>query len=167
MGATGATQDTILGLADETRTASDQWGILKNNAMLALEPIGTVIFGVVGDALGALAGWISTVDFSPIQEFADTIGPALGEFATQAGAVLLPILQQVGPALMTAAQGGAPLQAMFAAILPHLQGIGTAFMRPAPDAALLRHDDPASDHGHGHRDPPARSHRPLGRSSRP
>ncbi|MGP4975851.1 phage tail protein [Brachybacterium tyrofermentans] len=132
MGATGATQDTILGLADETRTASDQWGILKNNAMLALEPIGTVIFGVVGDALGALAGWISTVDFSPIQQFADSIGPALGEFATQAGAVLLPILQQVGPALMTAAQGGAPLQAMFAEILPHLQGIGTAVLGLLP-----------------------------------
>ena len=67
MGATGATQDTILGLADETRTAGQQWDILKNNAMLALEPIGSVIFGVVGDALGSLAQWISTIDFSPIQ----------------------------------------------------------------------------------------------------
>ena len=132
MGATGATQDTILGLADETRTAGDQWGILKNNAMLALEPIGSVIFGVVGDALGALAAWISTVDFSPIQEFADQIGPALGEFAGQAGDVLLPILSELGPMLTQAAQGGAPLQAMFAAIVPHLQTIGTAVLGLLP-----------------------------------
>lgn len=132
MGATGATQDTILGLADETRTAGDQWGILKNNAMLALEPIGSVIFGVVGDALGALAGWVSTIDFTPIQEFADQIGPALGAFATQAAEVLLPVLEQVGPMLTQAAEGGAPLQAMFAAIVPHLQTIGTAVLGLLP-----------------------------------
>ena len=132
MGATGATQDTILGLADETRTAGQQWDILKNNAMLALEPIGTVIFGAVGDALGSLAQWISTIDFSPIQQFADQIGPALGEFAGQAGDVLLPILSELGPMLTQAAQGGAPLQAMFSAIVPHLQTIGTAVLGLMP-----------------------------------
>ena len=132
MGATGATQDTILGLAEETRTAGQQWDILKNNAMLALEPIGSVIFGLVGDALGALAGWISSIDFSPVQEFADQIGPALGEFAGQVGSTLLPILSEVGPMLMQAADGGAPLLGMFAAILPHLQGIGSAFLGLLP-----------------------------------
>lgn len=132
MGATGATQDTILGLADETRTAGQSWNILKNNALLALEPIGSVIFGVVGDALGALAAWVSTVDFSPIQEFADQIGPVLGEFAGQVGSTLMPILSQVGPMLLQAAEGGSPLVGMFSAILPHLQGIGSAFLGLLP-----------------------------------
>ena len=149
MGATGATQDTILGLADETRTAGQQWDILKNNAMLALEPIGTVIFGAVGDALGSLAAWIGTIDFSPIQEFADQIGPALGEFAGQAGDVLLPILSELGPMLTQAAQGGAPLQAMFAAIVPHLQTIGTAVLGLLPSAGLVRLGSAAGDHGRG------------------
>lgn len=132
MGATGATQDTILGLADETRTAGQKWGILKNNAMLALEPIGTVIFGAVGDALGALAQWISTIDFTPIQTFADQIGPALGAVAGQLGDLLLPVLADVGPMLLQAADGGAPLLGMFSAILPHLQGIGAAFLGLLP-----------------------------------
>ena len=73
-----------------------------------------------------------TIDFSPIQEFADQIGPALGEFAGQAGDVLLPILSELGPMLTQAAQGGAPLQAMFAAIVPHLQTIGTAVLGLLP-----------------------------------
>ncbi|WP_114856472.1 phage tail tape measure protein [Brachybacterium sp. YJGR34] len=132
MGATGATQDTILGLAEETRTAGEQWGILKNNAMLALEPIGTVIFGLVGDALGALAAWISTIDFSPIQAFADQIGPVLGEVAGQLGSQILPILEQVGPMLTQAAEGGVPFQGMLASVLPHLQGIGDALLGIVP-----------------------------------
>ncbi|WP_425426216.1 phage tail tape measure protein [Brachybacterium massiliense] len=132
MGATGATQDTILGLADETRTAGQQWDILKNNAMLALEPIGTVIFGAVGDALGALAQWISTIDFTPIQTFADQIGPALGELGGQLGELLLPVLERMGPALTGMLEGGMPLTGMLDQLWPAVESIGQAFMDAMP-----------------------------------
>lgn len=132
MGATGATQDTILGLADETRTAGQQWDILKNNAMLALEPIGTVIFGLVGDALGSLAEWIGTIDFSPLQEFADQIGPALGELGGQLGELLLPVLERMGPALTGMLEGGGPLAGMLDQLWPAVESIGQAFMDAMP-----------------------------------
>ncbi|UZT28704.1 tape measure protein [Nocardia phage NS-I] len=52
--ATGATGDTILGVADETRTFSDQWELFKNNAMVKLEPIATRVFGIITNGMGWL-----------------------------------------------------------------------------------------------------------------
>ena len=52
--ATGATGDTILGVADETRTFSDQWELFKNNAMVELEPIATRVFGIITNGMGWL-----------------------------------------------------------------------------------------------------------------
>ena len=52
--ATGATGDTILGVADETRTFSDQWQLFVNNAMVELEPIATRVFGIITNGMGWL-----------------------------------------------------------------------------------------------------------------
>lgn len=53
--ATGATSDTILGVADETRTFSDQWQIFTNQVLVKLEPIATRVFGVMTTAMEWLA----------------------------------------------------------------------------------------------------------------
>lgn len=51
VGATGATSDTILGVADETKDFAEQWQIVKNNAALALEPLASTVFQTLGDTL--------------------------------------------------------------------------------------------------------------------
>lgn len=65
VGATGATADTILGVGAETQTFAEKWQIVKNNASAALEPLGSKVFGALGDALqsampyfNAFADWL-------------------------------------------------------------------------------------------------------------
>ena len=52
--AAGITDDTILGLGEETLHASEQWTILKNRATEALEPIGTKVFDFADNVMGHL-----------------------------------------------------------------------------------------------------------------
>lgn len=61
VGATGATSDTILGLGDETGDFAEQWQLVKNNAFLALEPLGSAVFGLVADAMAAMVEPMQTV----------------------------------------------------------------------------------------------------------
>ena len=70
---TGATSDTIIGLGKETMDAAESWQILKNNGLAALEPIGAMVFGVVGTALGFLADRASGVVDS-FQAMGDKVG---------------------------------------------------------------------------------------------
>lgn len=65
MGATGATTDTIIGLGQETADAAEKWQILKNKALVALEPIGSAIFDGLGQALDWVLGIVDTFDWSP------------------------------------------------------------------------------------------------------
>lgn len=53
--AVGASEDTILGLGKETADAAENWQLVKNKALLALEPLGTAVFDLAGKALGFLA----------------------------------------------------------------------------------------------------------------
>jgi len=61
----GATDDSILGLAEETMDFSEQWQLLKNRASEALEPLGSAVFTWLGDTMAELlprfqelAGWV-------------------------------------------------------------------------------------------------------------
>lgn len=61
----GATDDSILGLAEETMDFSEQWQLLKNRALEALEPLGSAVFTWLGDTVAELlpkfqelAGWV-------------------------------------------------------------------------------------------------------------
>ncbi|WP_136192447.1 phage tail tape measure protein [Actinomyces procaprae] len=54
VGATGATSDTILGLGGDTMDFAEQWQLVKNNAQLALEPLGSAVFSMLGDALAGM-----------------------------------------------------------------------------------------------------------------
>lgn len=49
--AAGQTADTILGTAAETASFGEQWDVVKNNAMLALEPLASGIFSTISGAL--------------------------------------------------------------------------------------------------------------------
>ena len=54
MNSIGATDDSILGLAEETMDFSEQWELLKNRALEALEPLGSEIFTWLGDTVAEL-----------------------------------------------------------------------------------------------------------------
>jgi phage-related minor tail protein len=51
----GLSSDTILGLGQETADAAESWQLIKNKALLALEPMGTAVFDLAGKGLGFLA----------------------------------------------------------------------------------------------------------------
>lgn len=50
----GSTDDSILGLAEETMDFSEQWQLLKNRALEALEPLGSEVFTWLGDTVAGL-----------------------------------------------------------------------------------------------------------------
>ena len=54
VGSIGATEDTILGVGEDTADFAESWQLVKNNALLALEPLGSQVFGMLGDTLGDL-----------------------------------------------------------------------------------------------------------------
>lgn len=66
MGAAGATDDTIIGLAEETRTMGEEFQILKNQAIAELEPYAVALFDTLRDG----GAWIM-----------DNVVPALQDMA--------------------------------------------------------------------------------------
>lgn len=82
--AAGLTEDTILGLGQETMTNAEQWQILKNNASAALEPLGSSIFQGLQGALAGMMPYLTT--------FAGWLGDnlwAIGAFASVIGVTLV------------------------------------------------------------------------------
>lgn len=64
MSATGATSDTISGLAAETASFSEHWDQFKIQAILAIEPVATAVFNMLTPAILRLKdGFTTTVGF--------------------------------------------------------------------------------------------------------
>ncbi|WP_156759563.1 phage tail tape measure protein [Microbacterium karelineae] len=118
MAATGATGDTILGLAEETASAGESWKIIKNNALTALEPIGTAIFDLTSGAMAGLAS--KAQELSPI--ISDGIGKAARWFK-RLGDTIWPIISPVLE-LWTAFS---PLSLIFSALEPVLPQLAETF----------------------------------------
>lgn len=78
--ATGATTDTILGLGAETADAAEKWQLLKNKALVALEPLGSAIFDGVGAALDWLLGAVDGFDWTPLQTGLDAVTGTISGF---------------------------------------------------------------------------------------
>lgn len=108
--ATGQTQDTILGVGQETMDAAEKWQILKNKALDALEPVASGLFDLAGDALGAVLDWIENADFSAITGVFESFGPAIDAIKSAfsgfdtsnmsaAFSGLQPILETIGGAI--------------------------------------------------------------------
>lgn len=114
--AVGATGDTILGVAGETADAAEQWQMLKNRALTALEPIGSALFGAIGQGLASVNQLLDGADFSAFGELLGYLSP-LG-LVFQAIQPLLPeIMGVLGPAL----------QSVMSAMLPVLQTVVGVF----------------------------------------
>lgn len=80
--------DGTSGAVDEmnqkTMTLPEHWQVFKNNALQAIEPVGSAIFGLAGDAMGYLS------------DVMKDIGPAISEALSSAGESLGPIMATLG-----------------------------------------------------------------------
>lgn len=112
-GASGSVSDT----SAETMTAAESWTLMINNIMAALEPLGSIVFGLLGDAFGALAEWIGGIDFTPIETFAQTVAAALPGLAG---------------GFLSLIEGAAPLPGLFDQMSPAIETIGAAVMAALP-----------------------------------
>lgn len=133
--ATGQTQDTILGVGQETMDAAEKWEILKNRGLEALEPLASGVFDFVGNALGAVLDWLDTADFTPLMNAFSAIQPAIdaikGAFssfdtsaATGAFAYLQPVLEAFGTAIGEAVPKIMSLvQSIQGALTPIIEGL--------------------------------------------
>lgn len=136
-GAAGLTQDTILGLGQETADAAESWQLIKSKALLALEPMGTAVFDLAGKGLGFLAANMDGI-IAKVSAFATMVGSSVGPvFATIApivaqvfgtiGSVLGPLIPQFF-ALFSAVS---PIQTIFQAIQPLLPQLLDVFTQLA------------------------------------
>lgn len=92
--------------AQDTSDWSERWQILKNEGLKALDPLGTAVFNVVNDKLGALADWVSTHKDQIIDFFvgfgqaaitgAEVVVKGLGYIAGGIGDLLEPIGDVMG-----------------------------------------------------------------------
>lgn len=122
--ATGAGSDTIIGLGKETMDAAESWKILKNNGLAALEPIGALVFGVVGSALGFLAERASGAVDS-FQAIGDKVGAVFGTIA--AGFKMPPdIAAGLGDKINPLLNVGVKIREVFDAVSSALAPIGAA-----------------------------------------
>lgn len=65
--ATGATEDTILGLGEETADFAEQWQMFKNKVLLTIEPIASRLFGLIGEGFS----WFADRAVPAMQSFGD------------------------------------------------------------------------------------------------
>lgn len=102
--------DSILDLGKETMDAAESWQLLKNNAKLALEPLGSAVFSAVGDALGKLVEIIQNFDLSSFTSAFS--GGTFETIKTSISGVIAAFAnfgQQIWPLLQALAQHFAPV----------------------------------------------------------
>lgn len=105
MAATGATSDTINGVAEETADFAEKWDQFKLNALAALEPVASKIFDSIAPAMQMVIDKVMPLAAS----FAEQLGPvledvvgkltSLGEWILKNKDYLVPLLVAVGTAI--------------------------------------------------------------------
>ncbi|QRP60595.1 phage tail tape measure protein [Corynebacterium minutissimum] len=105
MAATGATSDTINGVAEETASFAEKWDQFKLNALAALEPVASKIFDSIAPAMQLVIDKVMPLAAS----FAEQLGPvledvvgkltSLGEWILKNKDYLVPLLAAVGTAI--------------------------------------------------------------------
>jgi len=68
--ATGASSDTILGVADETADVAEQWQLFKQMLAVELAPVAERVFGAIGDSMT----WLKDTAVPALREMADWVG---------------------------------------------------------------------------------------------
>lgn len=133
--AAGSTGDTILGVAGETASFAESWQTVKNNALVALEPIGSALFGVVSEGMGMLLGFMQ--EYGPkIGEFLSGLLPIMSSSMEPLMEIFSSLLDGLGPALESVlpmigqlVSSFSPFQLLLDAILPIMPIIADAFLR--------------------------------------
>lgn len=150
MASTGAGQDTILGVAMETRDLAESWKMVKNNGLDIVAPAADALFALLGNGMGKLADLMGKLpamaigvkslfidgDFtasfreafdveedSPIVNALFNIREGFVAFTDKLG----PMFTILGPQLLTLWQAFSPLSLIFQAIGPQLPGLVSAF----------------------------------------
>lgn len=95
MDATGATEDTIGGLAEETADFAERWDQFKLQAMLALEPVAMALFDSIAPALDVVAGKFEVVSAWLVDDLIPSF-KAFGEWAQKNQAWLAPLAVTLG-----------------------------------------------------------------------
>lgn len=105
MAATGATSDTINGVAEETASFAEKWDQFKLNALAALEPVASKIFDSIAPAMQLVIDKVMPLAAA----FAEQLGPvledvvgkltSLGEWILKNKDYLVPLLAAVGTAI--------------------------------------------------------------------
>ncbi len=91
--------DTIAGAGRDTMDFAEQWTLLKNNVLLAIEPIATRVFSAVGDAAASLAPMVQGLAENVAGLIAEW-GPRIEGFVTGALARLQGWWEDNGPAIV-------------------------------------------------------------------
>lgn len=128
MAATGATEDTILGVSEETRTMGESFQLLKQKGETALQPIATKLVDALIPALESGAqkledfiGWVED-NQGLVKGLATAVGIAAAAFVTWRGAVTAITLGQKAFATATALSTGG-IKAMNAAMKANVIGL--------------------------------------------
>lgn len=132
VGAANLTGDTILGVGRETMDAAESWQVFKNQALVALEPVGSAVFGLAGQFMSALTG---SGIMDQVAEFFSGIGDALNsiDFAGFFEGIDIGAVFQVLSPLGTIVRALAPVFPPLAdAIMQVRQAIGDALMAVLP-----------------------------------
>lgn len=112
--------DSIMDLGKETMDAAEYWDLLKNNAKLALEPLGSAVFSTVGEALGKIVELIQSFDGSKFAAAFDSPALQRGKEAVKGiFDAFVSFGQQVWPMIQTIAQA---LQPVFATVFNTVSG---------------------------------------------
>jgi phage-related minor tail protein len=155
MAATGATTDTIDAASADTADFAEQWQLFKNEALIALEPVATRVFGVLGDgmtwirdtgapALSTAAGVVSDKlgpAFDTVSTFVtDTLMPALGDLGTwmQDNQTTMTVIAGVITGVLAAAFGVWATRATIAAVTNTIAWFTTAAAAQGSAAAQGR-----------------------------
>lgn len=104
-GVAEGTGDTILGVGEETMDAAEKWEILKNKAMVALEPIASQLFTGLGSALDyvlQLVDGFSFDSFMSAHPVLQNLVSAATDFATTLGDLLGPLIEGLVPIVLEA-----------------------------------------------------------------
>lgn len=91
--ATGS-KDTIAAVARETEDFPEKWARFKNSALLALEPLGTALFGAIGKPLDKIGAWVEDHG-DDIARVGDTAAAAFTTFGTVASAAIGPFISGI------------------------------------------------------------------------
>lgn len=81
-----ASEDSIIGLAQETDDFAEGWQVVKNNALLALEPLGSAAFDALGSALQDIIPDLQMFGFW-VEEHQGLVGFLAGGLGVLAGAL--------------------------------------------------------------------------------